>query len=118
VDPIRHRRNYVRLVRGPAGASQRHDEVGHRLDVQGQGPVVVLLAGATLDLRIWARAAASVADALLAQHNVPSRKFATYPVRQPVRMVALDEIHGNFLHSIDTIDVVGVNDRAEDFRGR
>ena len=65
-----------------------------------------------------ARETMPVVDCSLAQHNIPSSKFSTYPMRQPVRVVALDEIHGNFLCSVDTIDVVSVNDRAEDFRSR
>jgi hypothetical protein len=65
-----------------------------------------------------ARETTPVVDCSLAQHNIPSSKFSTYPMRQPVRVVALDEIHGNFLCSVDTIDVVSVDDRAEDFRSR
>jgi hypothetical protein len=71
-----------------------------------------------LYVSIGAPATTPVVDCLLAQHNIPSPKFSTYPMRQPVRMVALHEIHGNFLCSVDTIDVVSVNDRAEDFRSR
>jgi hypothetical protein len=60
----------------------------------------------------------ALSNALLAQHNFASSKSSTYPVRQPVRMVALDEIYVNFLRPVDTIDVVGVNKGAEDFCGR
>jgi hypothetical protein len=98
------------LARGPAGASHRRDEVGHRLRRPGSGT-----GGGSPRGR---ESRSPHVGALLAQHNFPSSKFSTYPVRQPVRMVALHEIDGNFLHSVDTIDVVGVNDRAEDFRGR
>ena len=54
---------------------------------------------------------------LLAQHDFPF-PLSTCPVRQPVWMVALDEIDGDLLHAVDTINMVLVDDRAEDFRGR
>ena len=86
---------------------------------RGKEPGVVRHAReARTSISAGGRARRRQVDCSLAQHNIPSPKFSTYPMRQPVRMVALDEIHGNFLCSVDTIDVVSVNDRAEHFRSR
>jgi hypothetical protein len=48
---------YVSLGAQP-GPRTRVTKSGIAYDVQGQGPVVVLLTGANLDLRMWAREAA------------------------------------------------------------
>ena len=107
------------LRSGPSRASHRVMKSGLPYDSPGSSTSDGSPQGRESSIPAFERAKRHrLCIALLAQHNFPPTKFSTHPVRQPVRMVTLDEIHGNFLHSIDSIDVVGINDRAEDFRGR
>ena len=63
---------YVSLGAQPAPRTGTKSGIAY--DVQGQGPVVVLLTGANLDLRMWAREAAPVVDC--------STRPAQFPVAQ------------------------------------
>src|SRR5262249_3969957 len=61
------------------------------------------------------RSSSSHAGRSFAQHYL---RFRVLPSVQPVRVIALDELHVDLLHPVDAVDMTLVYDRTEDLRGR